>query len=405
MSGHVSDVGGSRIVDLGRTDSRVVVTPSGHAVFVRDGALVAQPLRRLARSRPVGRAVPARARTSPVSQPTAGPLRGERSDAIVDLGTSERDRCWRTRLTRRGLRAARRRAAGRATRRTSAARACLPGWQRACWRSARRDPLSGTRDLWMQDLDVDQPPVRLASRSARLTWPRRGLPTVKQRAVHIRSSGERDLYRKDVALGSRPEGAGHSRLGRQQEPQPAWSPQTAGPRSSYDTGARGRDRGSVGRINKDLLVVSLGPGDAMARPLAATRRRRVERGHRAGRQARRLSGDRRDADRCHRRELPRWWRAVPGDHRRWQRTHVERRRRRALFRLAGARAARPRCPRRGWCAAVRAAASAVPAASNARREPSYAPLPGGRGFVVLADEPPAPQRLRALLNWRSAAPR
>ena len=35
----------------------------------------------------------------------------------------------------------------------------------------------------------------------------------------------------------------------------------------------------------------------------------------------------------------------------------------------------------------------------------YAPLPGGRGFVVLADEPPAPQRLRALLNWRAAAPR
>jgi hypothetical protein len=35
----------------------------------------------------------------------------------------------------------------------------------------------------------------------------------------------------------------------------------------------------------------------------------------------------------------------------------------------------------------------------------YAPLPDGRGFVVLADEPPGPQRLRAVLNWRSAATR
>ena len=42
MTGHIGEVGTSRILDLGRTDSRIVVTASGHAVFVRNGTLVAQ---------------------------------------------------------------------------------------------------------------------------------------------------------------------------------------------------------------------------------------------------------------------------------------------------------------------------------------------------------------------------
>jgi len=42
MTTHVGETGTCRIVDLGRTDSRFVVTASGHAVFVRNGTLVAQ---------------------------------------------------------------------------------------------------------------------------------------------------------------------------------------------------------------------------------------------------------------------------------------------------------------------------------------------------------------------------
>ena len=82
MTGHLGELGASRILDLGQTDSRIVVTASGHAVFVRNGALVAQRFD-LAARRLVGAPVPL-AQDVAVYQPMLGHFSAT-SDVIAYL--------------------------------------------------------------------------------------------------------------------------------------------------------------------------------------------------------------------------------------------------------------------------------------------------------------------------------
>jgi eukaryotic-like serine/threonine-protein kinase len=386
MSGHVSDFGGSRIVDLGRTGSRLVVTPSGHAVYVRDGALVAQPFDLEALS-PVGPAFPIASDVS-VSQPMLGHFAAS-SDVIVYLPAGASRGTRLTIVDRGGVP---RQQVGEAAD-YSGARVSPDGKRLAV---ARRDPLSGTRDIWIHDLD-GQPPVRVTfDRHDDLApaWAADG------RSLLFTSdrSGERDIYRKDVT-GSRPEvpvfASGDSKSLN------AWSPD--GRLFVYDTGARGSIDAN-GHNNKDLLVVSL-DGTRMVRPLAATRAaeanadispdgRLVAYQVTEGTQTEVIvesfpgRGGRFQAT------------TTGGSEPMWSANGQE------LYLVS---------PARELCVLDVRVEAGVPRFGSPRvlfRLPPmpdaarhYAPLPDSWGFVVLVDEPPAPQRLRVLLNWRSAAPR
>ncbi len=386
MSAHVSDVGGSRIVDLGRTNSRVVVTPSGHAVFVRDGTLVAQPFDVKA-FRPVGPPFPIASDVS-VSQPMLGHFAAT-SDVIVYLPTGASRGTRLTVVDRGGVP---RQQVGDAAD-YSGARVSPDGKRLAV---ARRDPLSGTRDIWIHDLN-GQPPVRVTfdrHDDMAPAWAADG------RSLLFTSdrSGERDIYRKDVT-GSGPEvpvfaSADSKSLN-------AWSPD--GRLFVYDTGARGSIDAN-GHNNKDLLVVSL-DGRPMARPLAATRAAETNAdispdGRLVAYQV--TEGTQTDVI----------VESFPGGGGRFQATTAGGSE--PMWSADGDELYFVSPARELHVLDVRVEAGVprfgpprllfrLPPMPDASRH--YAPLPGGRGFVVLADEPPAPQRLRALLNWRSAAPR
>ena len=385
MSAHVSDVGGSRIVDLGRTNSRVVVTPSGHAVFVRDGTLVAQPFD-LKAFRPVGPPFPIASDVS-VSQPMLGHFAAT-SDVIVYLPTGASRGTRLTVVDRGGV--PRQQVGDTAD--YSGARVSPDGKRLAV---ARRDPLSGTRDIWIHDLN-GQPPVRVTfdpHDDMAPAWAADG------RSLLFTSdrSGERDIYRKDVAglarrcrslrrptarastRGLQTAACSSTTPGRAVRSTPmgtttrtCWSSrstETEGPAAGCDRAAEtNADISPDGRLvayqvtegtQTDVIVESFPGGGGRFQATTA-------------------GGSE-----------PMW--SADGDE---------------LYYVSPARElhvldvrVEAGVPRFGPPRLL----FRLPPMPDASRH--YAPLPGGRGFVVLADEPPAPQRLRALLNWRSAAPR
>ena len=252
MTGHVGEVGTSRIIDVGQIDSRIVTTASGHAVFVRNGTLVAQPFD-ASRRRLAGAPV-SLAQDVAVSRPMLGHFSAT-SDLIVYL---PRDAMTTgihvTLVDRQGNRI---RSVGDVAD-YSAPRVSADGTRLAV---GRRDPISGTRDIWVYDLN-GKPPVRLTydgHDDMSPAW------SVDGRTILFTSdrSGNRDLYRKDsdgvqseALVFASPDSKSLN----------AWSPD--GKFAIYDTGARAAID-SQGRINKDLMTVSLG-STPRAQPLAAT---------------------------------------------------------------------------------------------------------------------------------------
>jgi Tol biopolymer transport system component/DNA-binding winged helix-turn-helix (wHTH) protein len=252
MSGHIGEVGVSRLIDLGRIDSRIVVTASGHAVFVRNGTLVAQPFD-AARRRLAGAPFPL-AQDAAVYQPMLGHFSAT-SDVIVYLTRdSMTSGMPMTLVDRQGTPM---RTIGEVAE-YSTPRVSADGTRLAI---ARRDPISGTRDIWVHDLN-GKPPIRLTYDShddMSPAWSADGHTIL----FTSDRSGERDLYRKGF------DGAGPESLvfsSPDSKSLNAWSPD--GKFAIYDTGARA-SIDSQGRINKDLMMVDLG-GPPRARPLAAT---------------------------------------------------------------------------------------------------------------------------------------
>jgi Tol biopolymer transport system component/DNA-binding winged helix-turn-helix (wHTH) protein len=253
LTGHIGELGTPRTFEIGRTDSRIIVTTSGHAVFVRNGTLVAQrldvPNRRL-----VGASFPL-AEDVAVYHPILGHFSAS-SDLIVYL--------TRTALTTTAqLKVVDREGATIRTFGDIAEYGGLrvsPDGTRVAL--ARRDPNSGTRDIWVYDLS-GRTPVRLTfdgHDDMAPAWSADG------QAIMFTSdrSGERDIYRKDSA-GRRPEARVFSST--HSKSLNAWSPN--GRFFIYDTGAR-PSIDAQGRVNKgDLFSVSL-EGTPQVRPLATS---------------------------------------------------------------------------------------------------------------------------------------
>jgi eukaryotic-like serine/threonine-protein kinase len=252
MTGHIGEVGTSRITDLGRIDSRIVITASGHAVFVRHGTLVAQPFD-IARRRLAGAPSPL-AQDAAVDQPMLGHFSAT-SDMIVYLTRdSMTSGMHMTLVDRKGNPM---RTLGEVAE-YSGPRVSADGTRLAI---ARRDPISGTRDIWVHDLNGTAP-IRLTfdgHDDMSPAWSADG------HAILFTSdrSGERDLYRKDSGAAG-PEVLVFSSS--DSKSLNAWS--SDGKFAIYDTGARG-SIDSQGRINKDLMTIAL-DGTPRTRPLAAT---------------------------------------------------------------------------------------------------------------------------------------
>ncbi len=253
LTGHVGEVGTSRTFDLGRTDSRIVVTSSGHAVFVRDGTLVAQ------RFDPVNRRMIGAA--SPLAQDVAvyHPILGHfsaTSDLIVYLTrTSLTTTSQMTLVDRHGKPM---RTIGD-TAEYSGVRVSPDGERLAV---GRRDPQSGTRDIWVHDLS-GKAAIRLTFDSHDDMAPAWS-PDSQTVMFTSDRSGERDIYTKDAG-GRHPESLVFSST--DSKSVNAWSPN--GRFVIYDTGAR-PTIDSQGRVNKaDLFSLSL-EGTPQVRPLAVT---------------------------------------------------------------------------------------------------------------------------------------
>jgi DNA-binding winged helix-turn-helix (wHTH) protein len=252
MTGHIGEVGTTRISDLGRIDSRIVVTSSGHAVFVRNGTLVAQPFDIAAR-RFAGAPIPI-AQDAAVYQPMMGHFSATPDVIVYVSRDSMTSGVHMTLVDRQGnSRHEIGEVADYSTPRVSA-----DGTRLAV---ARRDTISGTRDIWVYDLNGKRP--------IRLTFDRHDdmspMWSADGHTILFTSdrSGERDLYRKD-SEGIRPEVLVFSSS--DSKSLNAWSPD--GKFAIYDTGARGAID-SQGHINKDLMTVFL-DGIRQVRPLAAT---------------------------------------------------------------------------------------------------------------------------------------
>ena len=253
MTGHVGEIGTSRVMDLGQTDSRIEVTATGHAVFVRKGTLVAQQFDIAAR-RLLGAPV-ALAQDVAVYQPMLGHFAAG-PDMIAYMPRQAMTSGIQMTLFDRG---------GTPIRTISdvaeysAARVSPDGTRLAV---GRRDPIRGTRDIWVHDLSGKSPPIQLTFDSRddmSPSWSADG------RTILFTSdrSGERDIYRIAVGAG-RPEVPAFSSP--DSKSLNAWSADEGF--LVYDTGARG-SIDPQGRINKDLFVVALN-GIPRVRPLAAT---------------------------------------------------------------------------------------------------------------------------------------
>jgi len=252
MTGHIGELGTSRIIDLGPMESRIVVTDSGHAVFARNGTLVAQRLD-TEQHRLVGAPVPL-AQDVAVYQPMLGHFSAS-SDVIVYL--SRRSIAGGTQIALVDRNGVQKRTIGDVGD-YGGIHVSPDGTRLAV---ARRDPVLGTRDIWVHELD-GRSSIRVTFDShddVRPVWVANG------RTILFSSdrSGTRDIYRKD------PGGAGGEEVVFSTANNETLNAASAdGQFLVYDTGVAAAIDSS-GRLNKDLMVVSLN-GSPRVRALAAT---------------------------------------------------------------------------------------------------------------------------------------
>jgi Tol biopolymer transport system component/DNA-binding winged helix-turn-helix (wHTH) protein len=250
--GRIGHVGTSTIVDLPRVDSRLVVTRSGHAVFVRDGTLLAQRLdeRRGLVGSPMVLAddVAVRAPMLGHFSATSDVLAYLTRDALrVDMGIDVVDRAG-----------------------TKVGQIAGPGFYTNIRLSpdgsrlavAAQDRRLGTRDVWIYDV-AGTPPLRLTfdpGDDMSPTWSPDG------RVIFFSSdrAGERDIYQKDVDA-RRPEtlvfASGDSKSLNTRAPD--------GRTFVYDTGARG-SVDAQGRFNRADLFTLFLDHPRRVQPLATT---------------------------------------------------------------------------------------------------------------------------------------
>ena len=242
----------ARMLDLPLVESRVVATASGHAVFQRDGALVAQ---RLDDRRGFVGSATVLADDVALSRPLLGHFSAT-SDVLVYV-TREALRLDMRMLVvdRRGVEQARLGGPGF----YSNLRLSPDGTRAAV---GLEDPRLGTRDIWVFDL-TGKPPLRLTfdpADDSGPAWSQDG------RTILFNSDrkGERDLYRKDSSA-SRPETLVFASA--ESKSVNDWSPD--GRFVVYDTGAKG-SHDAAGRPHRaDIYTVAL-DGEPRARPLAST---------------------------------------------------------------------------------------------------------------------------------------
>lgn len=253
MTGHTATLQpGNAVTDIGQAESQIVATMSGHLVFVRNGALLAQ--RFATNGRAAGQPM-VLARDVSVELPTLG-LFSASSDVVVyltramvpaEMEMSVRD----DNGTKQGVLGGRGIYSGLAA---------SPDGTRVA--VSRRDPRTGTRDIWIHDLS-GKPPVRLTfdvHDDMAPEWSADGQTIL----FTSDRSGERDIYRKSSA-GQQPETLVLSSP--DSKSLNAWA--RDGKALIYDTGARG-GRDSQGRVNlADLFTVFLGR-TPLVRPLATS---------------------------------------------------------------------------------------------------------------------------------------
>ena len=383
----LGEIGARTTTALGLTDSRAVPTASGHLLWVRDGTLMAQRLD-ATRSRLVGHST-AIAHDVAVRPFSLGHFTAS-DDAIVFLTRDAATAAVHmTMFDRGGATVAHLGDVGE----YSSPRVSPDGNRVAV---ARRDPQTGTRDIWIHDL-TGKPPLRLTFDRHDDTAP---VWSADGRTIFFTSDrrGERDLYRKDAGA-QQPERL----LYASGESKSLNAVSRDGRMLIYDTGARGSvDR--EGRFNSsDLQAVSL-TGTPTVLPIADTP---------AHEDMGDLSPDGtliayHSSEAGGRREV--FVETFPAKGGRWQVTTeggaepVWRADGRELFFLTPA----------GSVAAVDVQHSESGVRFGATRVlfavrdvhadvRLFAPFPDGRRFIVLTDaKRSVPQRMTVLMNWRSA---
>jgi Tol biopolymer transport system component/DNA-binding winged helix-turn-helix (wHTH) protein len=248
----IGDPDTSTVVDLARVDSRLVGTSSGHAVFVRDGTLVAQRLdaRRGLVGSPTVLADDVAVRTPMLGHfsATSDVLAYLTRDALrVDMRMDVVDRS--------GVRLAKIADGGFFTN----LRLALDGTRLAV---AAQDYRLGTRDIWVYDI-AGKPPLRLTfdpGDDMSPAWSADGHVVL----FSSDRAGERDVYQKDA------DGRGPETLvfaSRDSKSVNAWA--RDGRSVVYDTGARG-SVDAQGRFNRADLYTLFLDHPRRVRPLATT---------------------------------------------------------------------------------------------------------------------------------------
>ena len=273
MTGHVGETGTSRIVDLGRTDSRIVVTASGHAVFVRNGTLVAQRFD-IASRRLVGAPFPL-AQDVAVYQPMLGHFSAT-SDLIVYVPRhAMTSGMHMTLVDRKGT-----------PMRTIGEVAELQPSSCVCRRHAVGDRADAIRSRGHATsgctISTERIPIRL-------TFDGHDDMAPPGRPMAVRSCSRRIDQGSVTSIEKMPTGRPGGRgllVAGQQEPQRV----VAGRSVCRLRYGRARLNRFAGRINKDLMTVSL-DGKPRGTTACDDTGRRIHGGHLAGRHARRLPVD------------------------------------------------------------------------------------------------------------------
>ena len=311
---------------LGLTDSRAVPTASGHLLWVRDGTLMAQRLD-ATRSRLVGHST-AIAHDVAVRPSTLGHFSAS-DDAIVFLTREAATAAVHMTMFDRGSATV---AHLGDVGEYSSPRVSPDGKRVAV---ARRDPQTGTREIWIHDVS-GQPPLRLTFNRHDDTAP---VWSADGRTIFFTSDrrGERDLYRKDAGA-QQPERL----LYASEESKSLNAVSRDGRMLIYDTGARG----SVDRARAIQFVRPAGRVAHRDADGVADRRHARARGHGrplARRHAHRVSlGRSRRSPRGLRRDVSGQGRALAGDDERRRRPNLARRRAGAVLHDAAARRGRGR---------------------------------------------------------------
>ncbi len=389
--GRIGRLDSTRVIDLGPTHSRVIPVTSGHLLWVRDGILVAQALDRR-RVTLIGRPT-AIAHDVAVRVPILGQFSAS-ADLIVYLSRDDA-MAW-TRMTvfdRTGTIVG---TIGPAAE-FSGPRVSPDGTRVAV---GQRDPRTGTRDIWVYDL-TGKPPLRLTLDPRDDTSP---VWSTDGRTLLFTSDrdGTRNLYTRDAAA-QRPEvRVFASDVSKSVN---AWSPD--GRIVIYDTGERGSVDARGRATQSDLEMVTL-DGASRTQPVAATAADEVMAdispdGRLVAYQAAEAGGRGEVYVETFPAKGGRWQVSVAGGFEPiWRADGRE-----LFFRDPEGRIVAIDV-HRDTSSTIRFGAPHVLFTPSPRPHWSvriHAPFPDGQRFLLVTEAPrPAPQKLTAIVNWRSALP-